>query len=86
MAILRVGNPPGMPPLAQVRRLKGFSLRALADASGVSVSAIGLIERGKTTRPHPRNIARIATALAVDPSTIEEFADGGQSAGAANGD
>lgn len=65
-----------MPPLKQVRRLRGYSLRALATASGVAVATINEIERGETKQPHPRTIAAIAGALQVDPATIEEFVHG----------
>ena len=65
-----------MPPLALVRRLKGFSIRALADATGLAPSAIFDIERGATKRPRPSTIARVADALGVDPATINEFVNG----------
>lgn len=65
-----------MPPLRQVRRLAGFSLRALAQTSGVSMSAIGSIERGETKVPHPRTIVELARALQVAPDRIDEFRNG----------
>lgn len=65
-----------MPSLRHVRRLAGFSLRALAQASGVSMSAIGSIERGETTQPHPRTMVDLARALQVTPAEIDEFRNG----------
>lgn len=65
-----------MPPLRQVRRLRGYSLRALATASGLAVATISEIERGETTHPHPQTITAISHALQVDPATISEFTNG----------
>jgi transcriptional regulator with XRE-family HTH domain len=65
-----------MPPLTQLRRYAGYSLRALAKASGLSLSTLVRLETGATRRPHPRTIATIARVLGVDPATIDEFRNG----------
>ena len=69
-----------MPPLAQVRSLKGYTAHQLAKAVGMSESAIADIERGATKRPRPSTIARISAFLAVDPATITEFVHGNRDA------
>lgn len=73
-----------MPPLARVRRLKGYTVRSLAAAVGRSVSAIADIESGATRLPRPSTVARIAAILDVDPSTITEFGNGDSSSSAAD--
>ena len=71
-----------MQSLRQARRLAGFSLEALAQAAGLSASALSELERGRTKRPYPRTIVAIARALQVNPATIRELANGDDDADA----
>lgn len=50
--------------LLEIRRQRGLSLRALAHGSGLSVNAIGRIERGLSS-PTVSSLQRLATALEV---------------------
>ena len=61
-----------MPPLWQIRRLKGFTQQRLADAAGVSKVTVYEIETGRTV-PQPETIRALAAALGVDPAEVEEF-------------
>jgi transcriptional regulator with XRE-family HTH domain len=49
--------------LRTCRLLAGLSQQRLAEASGLSVRAIGDLERGKSRRPYPDSIRRLADAL-----------------------
>jgi len=60
-------------PLRDCRRRQLYSLAGLAEASGVSVKAIGSIERGQSV-PRLQTIRRIVAVLDVAPWTITEFA------------
>jgi transcriptional regulator with XRE-family HTH domain len=51
--------------LAKVRRSKGYSQRALAEAAGVSPSSVYEIEVGRR-RPNPGTLRKIAGALGVE--------------------
>jgi len=55
--------------IREIREAKGYSLRALADRSGLSLNAISRIERGNSS-PTVSSLQRLATALAVP---INEF-------------
>lgn len=55
--------------IREIREAKGYSLRALADRSGLSLNAISRIERGESS-PTVSSLQRLATALAVP---INEF-------------
>ena len=61
-----------MPNLAEARAATGLSQAALAAHSGVSVTTIARIERGRT-RPCPRVVTHLSTALNLQPETIAEF-------------
>lgn len=50
--------------IRELRNLKGYSLRALAESSGLSANAIGLIERGENS-PTVSSLRQIANALEV---------------------
>ena len=50
--------------LLEMRQERGLSLRALSDASGLSVNAIGRIERGENS-PTVSTLQRLASALDV---------------------
>jgi transcriptional regulator with XRE-family HTH domain len=59
--------------LAEARKRKLLSVRALATAAGTSPSTVYYIEHGKTA-PSFRAIRDISAALDSDPLDIEEFA------------
>ena len=61
-----------MPSLADTRAAAHLSQAALAAQSGVSVTTITRIERGRT-RPCPRVVVRLSRALSVHPEAIAEF-------------
>ena len=50
--------------LKAFRKSQGYTLRTLAEMSGVSVNTISLIERGKTS-PTIATLHKLATALAL---------------------
>ena len=57
----------------RVRRLrmgKTMTQADLADAAGVSVGAIKLIEGGTSKRPYPDTVKALATALDVSPEEL----------------
>lgn len=56
--------------IRSIRTLKGFSLRVLAEKSGLSINTLSLIENGKTS-PSVSTLQRIA--LALDTQIIEFF-------------
>jgi transcriptional regulator with XRE-family HTH domain len=60
--------------LAAARRLKLWSIRELAERSGVSTRTINTIELGRTT-PSLLTIKRLSEALEVDPLEVDEFRD-----------
>ncbi|HEX9776013.1 MAG TPA: helix-turn-helix transcriptional regulator [Actinomycetota bacterium] len=49
--------------IKKARKAKGLSLRGLADAVGMGVSTIHLLEEGTVKEPRPAKLARIAEAL-----------------------
>jgi len=51
--------------LRDCRESAGLSQRELATRSGLSVRAIGNLERGSTVRPHPDSVHRLADALGL---------------------
>lgn len=60
-----------------VRRLReqaSKSMRAMADAVGVSVVYISDIERGRRNPPQGEKLARMAQCLEVDVNDLEEIA------------
>ena len=50
--------------IREIREAKGYSLRALAERSGLSVNAISRIERGESS-PTVSSLQQLATALSV---------------------
>jgi transcriptional regulator with XRE-family HTH domain len=60
--------------LAEVRRSRLLSMRALAVKSGVSVRTINNIEMGYIA-PHLSTIGKLCAALNVDPMEVDEFRD-----------
>ena len=59
--------------LGQCRRSAGLSQEELAKQSGLSVRAVGDIERGRTRAPHPGTVYRLADALGLRGEEREEF-------------
>lgn len=56
--------------LRRERELRGYSLRELAERSGVTQDNIWKIEHGKTRRPHGRTLRRLADALGIEPREL----------------
>ncbi|HEX4063935.1 MAG TPA: tetratricopeptide repeat protein [Streptosporangiaceae bacterium] len=59
--------------LRDSRESAGLSQRELATRSGLSVRAIGNLERGATTRPHPDSVHRLADALGLRGEARQDF-------------
>jgi tetratricopeptide (TPR) repeat protein/transcriptional regulator with XRE-family HTH domain len=59
--------------LRACRYAAGLSQEALAERSGLSVRAISDLERGRTRRPHPDSVRRLADALALSGQARAEF-------------
>src|SRR5262245_47993890 len=58
----------GLGALLRGHRLAaGLSQAALAERAALSDRAVGDLERGKKTRPHPNTLRRLADALALLP-------------------
>lgn len=58
-----------LPRLKLWRQRRALALRDLAVASGVGVSTISLLERGKAAA-RPSTVRKLAAALAVDPMAL----------------
>ncbi len=61
-----------MPSLRAVRATRLLSIRGLAHQARVAPSTIYLIEAGRTT-PSLRVVRRLASALDLEPATVDEF-------------
>jgi len=61
-----------MPTLRELRADGLLTIHALAQQAGVAPSSIYLIETGRAT-PRVATMRRLASALGVDPETVEEF-------------
>ncbi|MBW8480741.1 ATP-binding protein [Actinomadura parmotrematis] len=71
-----MGGPVGFGELLRDHRLAaGLTIEGLADASGVSVRAIGDMERGRSRSPQRRSVAALAAALGLPAGAREELAD-----------
>ncbi len=55
--------------LRRHREAAGFSQEHLAERAGLSVNAIGALERGERKRPYPDTLRRLADALDLDDKT-----------------
>jgi transcriptional regulator with XRE-family HTH domain len=69
--------------LSRLRRERAFSLRELAKLAGVTQDNIWKIESGRTRRPHPSTVRKLAGALGVAPIDLlrsESEADEGKAA------
>lgn len=56
--------------LQRQRVLQGYSLRDLAEKSGVTQDNIWKIEHGVTKRPHGRTLRRLAEALGIEVAQL----------------
>jgi transcriptional regulator with XRE-family HTH domain len=59
---------PDPSPIAERRRARGLSQRALAKAAGISHVVLGYYERG--LRPSTRALLKLADALQCSPSDL----------------
>jgi DNA-binding SARP family transcriptional activator/DNA-binding XRE family transcriptional regulator len=59
--------------LGACRRLAGLSQEELAERSGLSIRAVGSLERGRTRWPHPDSARRLADALGLRGVQRGEF-------------
>jgi tetratricopeptide (TPR) repeat protein/transcriptional regulator with XRE-family HTH domain len=59
--------------LSACRRSAGLSQEELAVRSGLSVRALGNLERGRTRWPYPKSVRRLADALELQGEAREEF-------------
>ncbi|MFC0430639.1 tetratricopeptide repeat protein [Kutzneria buriramensis] len=66
--------------LAGLRSGRGLSQEQLAARSGISVRAIGEIERGATRRPHRETLRALAGALDLTPEEQDAFVRSARSA------
>ena len=62
--------------LRAIRLDRGWSQEELADQAGVDAATIVRLERGRGRRPYPGTRKRIADALGVAVSDVQEFANG----------
>jgi tetratricopeptide (TPR) repeat protein/transcriptional regulator with XRE-family HTH domain len=61
------------PCLRACRRSAGLSQEELAERSGMSIRAISNLERGRTRRPHPDSVRRLADALQLHEQGRAQF-------------
>lgn len=62
--------------LAQARRNKSLSLRAMAERAGVSYLWLSRVERGFFNQPAPERITRVVEVLGIDPERIDRITSG----------
>lgn len=60
--------------LKQLREIRGFSLRELERATGVSNAYLSQLERGDATKPSPDKLARLAKFYDVSYEQLMELA------------
>jgi DNA-binding XRE family transcriptional regulator len=56
--------------LEYYRRGAGLTEADLADEAGVSQATVGMIERGKRPKPHPRTLTKLADALGITAADL----------------
>ncbi len=61
--------------LRQARQSAGLTQEELAARTGLSVRAIGDLERGRTARPHGRSVKVLAQALGLAEPAYEQLMD-----------
>ncbi|MGW0419080.1 ATP-binding protein [Streptomyces sp. NPDC003015] len=82
-------SPPATPfggTLRSLRRAAGLTLEELSEASGVSVRALGDLERGRSRGPQRRTVDALAAALGLDDEQrerVQRLADTGRDRGGA---
>lgn len=59
--------------LKEWRRKRFVSQSELAVKAGVSKLTVTRLESSRPTRPHPRTVRKLATALEVQPEQIYDF-------------
>ncbi|HWY18462.1 MAG TPA: helix-turn-helix transcriptional regulator [Solirubrobacteraceae bacterium] len=62
--------------LAQARRNKSLSLRAVAELAGVAHLWLMRVEHGLFNQPAPERIMRVAEVLDIDPERIDRITKG----------
>src|SRR5690606_8629936 len=67
--------------LASLRIARGLSQEQLAEVSGVSVRAIGDLERGVTRRPQRQTVEALARGLGLDAAARERLMRATRTAG-----
>lgn len=60
--------------LAQVRRLRGLSLKATAEPAGISAAYLQKLERSEVQKPSPNILHRLAGVLEIPYSDLMELA------------
>ena len=64
------------------RAFQGLTQEELSDLSGLSVRAIADMERGRTGRPYPRSVQRLADALGLSSAERQQLRQAARAAGA----
>lgn len=62
--------------IANARKRRGLSMRALADKLSISFAWLKQLEDGEYLDPSPDRLARIAEALDIEPARIDRLARG----------
>jgi transcriptional regulator with XRE-family HTH domain len=62
--------------LAQVRRNKSLSLRAVAERANVAHLWLSRVEQGHYNQPAPERITRVIEVLGIDPERIDRITKG----------
>ena len=60
------------------RRAAGLTQQQLADLAGISVGTLRDLEQGRTRHPRPGSAARLAAALGLNASQVQELAQAGR--------
>lgn len=63
-----------MKSLKELRNDRYLSVRDLAEMAGVTPATVSYIENGKTV-PRQKSMRKLAAALGVEPSDVQEFVD-----------
>ncbi len=60
----------------RARSAQGLTLRALDELTGVSYGWLGMLERGKITKPAPSKLTKVAEALDIPMERIDRMTRG----------
>ena len=60
--------------LRRLREARNLTQEELAERSGITVKAVGALERGERTRPYPHTVRSLADALGLDETARESLA------------